>query len=182
VDDVRTCLAPLTESEWPRVEVELDRLVADVRRELRPPEPSNGPLPGGVGVARALELRFQGQNDALEVPLDGAASVAAVREAFLDRHRAEFGYATCEPVEVTAVRARLWVDEGAGWASPAAAAPPELELGETAFGPVLSRAALEPGRPVPGPAVLADELSTIVVWPGLSARADADANVWLERA
>ncbi|HEY1367566.1 MAG TPA: hydantoinase/oxoprolinase family protein [Gaiellaceae bacterium] len=182
VDDVRTCLAPLTESEWPRVEVELDRLVADVRRELRPPEPSNGLLPGGVGVARALELRFQGQNDALEVPLDGAASVAAVREAFLDRHRAEFGYATCEPVEVTAVRARLWVDEGAGWASPAAAAPPELELGETAFGPVLSRAALEPGRPVPGPAVLADELSTIVVWPGLSARADADANVWLERA
>jgi N-methylhydantoinase A len=171
VDDVRTCLAPLTEIEWPHVEAELDRLVSDVRRELRP---------GEVAAARALELRFVGQNDALEVPLDGALSVGAVREAFLVRHRAEFGYATDEPVEVTAVRARLWVDEGAAWARPAASAP-GLETGETAFGPVLSRAALEPGRRVHGPAVLADPLSTIVVWPGLAARADEDGNVWLER-
>jgi N-methylhydantoinase A/oxoprolinase/acetone carboxylase beta subunit len=47
---------------------------------------------------------------------------------------------------------------------------------------VLPRGGVEPGRPVEGPAVLADALSTVVVWPGLVARTDDDGNVWLERA
>src|SRR6266576_724049 len=53
------------------------------------------------------------------------------------------------------------------------------ELDETAFGPVLRRGAVEL---VEGPAVLADALSTVVVWPGQTARTDEDGNVWLERA
>ena len=35
---------------------------------------------------------------------------------------------------------------------------------------------------VAGPAVLADALSTVVVWPRQTARTDEDGNVWLERA
>ncbi len=174
VDDVRTVLADLDEAEWPRVEGELEDLVGELEAEL-------GDGGGGtVRALRSLELRYRGQNDALEVTLDGAASVPALAAAFHERHRAEYGYATDEPVEVTAVRARLWLDEGTGWAAPAPEAA-DLELGETSFGPVLGRAALEPGRRVAGPAVLADALSTVVVWPGLSARTDEDGNVWLER-
>jgi hypothetical protein len=30
--------------------------------------------------------------------------------------------------------------------------------------------------------VLADPLSTVVVWPGQAARTDEEGNVWLERA
>jgi N-methylhydantoinase A/oxoprolinase/acetone carboxylase beta subunit len=102
-----------------------------------------------------------------------------VRAAFHERHRSEFGYATEEQVEVTATRVRVWVDEGTSWVGSAPAERGDTELGETVFGPVLRRGAFER---VEGPAVLADSLSTIVVWPKQTARTDEDGNVWLERA
>jgi N-methylhydantoinase A len=172
-DDVRTFLAPLADAELPRVVGELERLVADAAAAIES-------APGAVRVVRALELRYRGQNDSLEVDVDGASSARTVRAAFDERHRSEFGYATDEPVEVTAVRARVWVDEGSEWAAaPPASAPGATELGDTAFGPVLRRAAVEH---VSGPAVLVDRLSTVVVWPGQEARVDGEGNVWLERA
>jgi N-methylhydantoinase A len=172
-DEVRTCLAPLAETELPRVVRELERLVADAAAAVDSGD-------GAVRVLRALELRYHGQNDSLEVGVDRASTVQSVRAAFDERHRREFGYTTGEPVEVTAVRARLWVDEGSDWAP----APPTVpagsrELGETSFGPVLRRGAVEH---VTGPAVLVDPLSTVVVWPGQTARTDENGNVWLERA
>ena len=171
VDDVRTVLAPLDDSAWPRVERELETLVGELEAGL-----DRGR--GALRIACSLELRYHEQNDSLEVAVDGAASPAGLRAAFAERHRSEFGYATDERVEVTAARARVWVDEGGSWV--AAEAPSgDAELGETPFGPVLRRGAVEL---VAGPAVLADELSTIVVWPGQRARTDDDGNVWLERA
>ncbi len=172
IDDVRTCLARLDEVDWPRVERELEGLVDEIAATLK-----NGL--GALRVARSLELRYRDQNDALEVGVDGESSPAALRAAFDERHRSEFGYATDEQVEVTAARARVWIDEGTGWAAPAPAARRDAELDETAFGPVLRRGAVEL---VEGPAVLADALSTVVVWPGQTARTDEDGNVWLERA
>jgi N-methylhydantoinase A len=172
IDDVRTCLARLDEADWPRIERELEGLVGEIAATLE-----NGH--GALRVARSLELRYRHQNDALEVAVNGVSSPAALRAAFHDRHRSEFGYATDEQVEVTAARARVWIDEGAGWAAPAPAPPGDVELGETVFGPVFRRGAVELAE---GPAVLADALSTVVVWPGQTARTDEDGNVWLERA
>ena len=171
-DDVRTCLALLSEADWPRVEQELDELVSDATAALEDGD-------GALRVARSLELRYRGQNDALQVDIDGATSPDHLRAAFQDRHRAEFGYTTDEPGEVTAVRARVWIDEGTAWARSAPAVEGDAELGETVFGPVLRRGLVEL---VEGPAVLADALSTIAVWPGQRARTDEDGNVWLERA
>jgi len=171
-DDVRTCLAPLDEAEWPRVEHELDDLVDDAAAALEGGD-------GTLRVARSLELRYRGQNDALEVDVHGATSPGSLRAAFQERHRSEFGYATDEPVEVTAARARVWIDEGAAWARSVPAAEGDAALGETVFGPVLRRGAVEL---VEGPAVLADALSTVVVWPGQRGRTDEDGNVWLEPA
>jgi N-methylhydantoinase A len=176
IEDVRTCLAVLGDDGWPRVETELERLVGEIVAAL-----ADGRDEGALRVARSLELRYRGQNEALEVAADGAP-VRALTRAFHDRHRAEFGYATEEPVEVTAVRARVWRDEGTEWARPVPGAPTGPRVDETSFGPVLARGAAEPGRRIAGPAVLADALSTIVVWPGQVARADGDGNVWLERA
>jgi N-methylhydantoinase A len=170
-DDVRTCLARLDDREWPRVTHELDALVADAAAAVGD---------GDVRVLRGVELRYRGQNDSLEVEVGGASSAQTIRAAFADRHRSEYGYATDEPVEVTAVRARVWVDEGSAWARSAAAeGGARGELGETAFGPVLRRGSAER---IEGPAVLADPLSTVVVWPGQAARTDEEGNVWLERA
>jgi N-methylhydantoinase A len=171
-DDVRTCLAPLDDEELPRVAGQLERLVDDATAAIADAQ-------GVVRVVRALELRYRGQNDSLEVELDGADSAQTVRASFDERHRGEFGYATEEPVEVTAVRARIWVDEGSEWTSAPLLPVGESELGETAFGPVMPRDSVEH---VTGPAVLVDPLSTVVVWPGQKARTDEDGNVWLERA
>jgi N-methylhydantoinase A len=169
-DDVRTCLARLDEAEWPRVMRELERLVDDAASAVGD---------GDVRVIRGVELRYRGQNDSLEVEVDSASSPKTLRAAFDERHRSEYGYATDERVEVTAVRARVWVDEGMEWArSPTSDGGEDAELGETTFGPVLRRGARER---VDGPAVLADPLSTVVVWPGQTARTDDDGNVWLER-
>ena len=171
-EDVRTCLASLDEAEWPRVEHELEDLVSETAAALEDGD-------GTLRVVRSLELRYRGQNDALEVRVDGATSPETLRAAFQERHQSEFGYATDEPVEVTAARARVWIDEGTAWAGSAPAAKGDAELGETVFGPVFRRGAVEL---VEGPAVLADTLSTVVVWPGQTARTDEDGNVWLERA
>lgn len=173
IEDVRTCLAVL--DDWPRVRAELERLVTEVVGALG--EDGDGAL----RVSRSLELRYRGQNEALEVAMDDTDSSTGVRDAFHERHLAEFGYATEEQVQVTAVRARVWRDEGTAWARAEPTPLPEVRIGETAFGPVLARGGVEPGRPVEGPAVLADALSTVVVWPGLVARTDDDGNVWLER-
>lgn len=173
IEDVRTCLAVL--DDWPRVRAELERLVTEVVGALG--EDGDGAL----RVSRSLELRYRGQNEALEVAMDDTDSSTGVRDAFHQRHLAEFGYATEEQVQVTAVRARVWRDEGTAWARAEPTPLPEVRIGETAFGPVLARGGVEPGRPVEGPAVLADALSTVVVWPGLVARTDDDGNVWLER-
>jgi N-methylhydantoinase A len=175
VDDVRTCLADLDDPGEQRARAELERLVHDVVATL-----SDEPEEGALRVARSLELRYRGQNEALEVPADGTTA-ETIAAAFHERHRAEFGYATDEPVEVTAVRARVWRDQGTEWAR-AVPAPTEIRVAETAFGQVLARGALEPGRRVRGPAVLADPLSTVVVWPGQVAWTDDDGTVWLERA
>jgi N-methylhydantoinase A len=173
VDDVRTCLAPLDNAAWPRVERELDGLVAELAASL------DGGR-GALRAARSLELRYRDQNDSLEVAVDGAASPADLRTAFEARHRSEFGYATNERVEVTAARARVWVAEAPSWpASRQVTNCHKDVLGETAFGPVLRRGAVDV---VAGPAVLADELSTVVVWPGQRARTADDGNVWLERS
>ena len=80
---------------------------------------------------------------------------------------------------MTAARARVWIDEGAAWARSVPAAEGDAALGDTIFGPVLRRGAVEL---VEGPAVLADALSTVVVWPGQRGRTDEDGNVWLEPA
>jgi N-methylhydantoinase A len=171
-DDVRTCLVPLDEAAWPRVEHELEDLAGEAAATV---ENGNGTL----RVARSLELRYRGQNDALEVAVEGASSPGTMHAAFHERHRSEFGYATDEQVEVTAARTRVWIDEGTAWARSATTVTGDAELGETVFGPVLRRGAVEQ---VVGPAVLADALSTVVVWPGQTARTDEDGNVWLERA
>ena len=74
-DDVRTCLSPLDEANWPRVEHELEDLVSEATAALEDGD-------GTLRVARSLELRYRGQNDALEVDIDGATSPDTLRAAF----------------------------------------------------------------------------------------------------
>jgi N-methylhydantoinase A len=141
-----------------------------------------------IMLGRSLDLRYAGQNYELEIPWDGG-DVVALRAAFEGRHRQLYGYATGESVECVNLRATARVAE-------ATAALPRLEprggsesSGEQpAFFPEtgmvtmrrFDRVALAPRRPVVGPALIEDEWSTTLVYPGQRCVADYHGNLMLE--
>jgi N-methylhydantoinase A len=151
---------------------------------------------GEVEARRAADMRYGEQVFEIGVHLDDIAwdspgLADRVREAFHRRHEALFTYAL-RGEEVVLVNARLAVvgrlpATSSPVAVPAAAppAPPRghrrvrLEQGE-AEAPVFAFAALAPDQPVPGPAIVESDTTTVLLLPGDAARMDARG--WLEVA
>ena len=140
-----------------------------------------------IALARSADLRYTGQNYELEVPWRSDAG--ALRDGFEARHRRLYGYATGESVECVNLRV-------VARARDASAALPELEprgdagpvgaqrawfpeTGEVRL-PLHDRAALVPQRPVAGPALIVDEWSTTLVYPGQRCAADRFGNLVIE--
>jgi len=142
-----------------------------------------------VLVTRSLDLRYTGQNYEITVPYQ-ASAVTALRLAFEECHRRLYGYATGESVEcvnlrVTArVETDVTVTVAAGTAK-GAAEPIRTrraffpEAGDVIL-PLYERSALGRGAIIEGPAVIEDEWSTIVVYPGQRATADHVGNLAIE--
>lgn len=155
-------------------------------------------------VEYALNLRYPGQNWSLTVPVaegagrapfDGIGDDVAVRAsaAFHARHRAEYGHdRPAEVPEITGVRLVLSAETaqpafGAGMRAPERAADPVgARLANLGNGfqetPVHHGPALEPGHHLEGPAIVEESFTTIVVYPGWSARLDDAGDYVLERA
>jgi N-methylhydantoinase A len=140
-----------------------------------------------IALARSADLRYTGQNYELEVPWRSDAG--ALRAGFEARHRRLYGYATGESVECVNLRV-------VARARDASAALPELEprgdagpvgaqrawfpeTGEVRL-PLHDRAALVPQRPVAGPALIVDEWSTTLVYPGQRCAPDRFGNLVIE--
>jgi N-methylhydantoinase A len=149
-----------------------------------------------------MDLRYVGQNYEIELPW--ARDPAGLRAAFEARHRQLYGYATGEGVECVNVRvvARLGAgvtphpgplpkgeretsrplprgERGAGEAAASIAGSQRAYFpatGEVAL-PRFDRATLPPGLVVRGPAMIEDEWSTIIVYPGQRAAADERGHV-----
>jgi 5-oxoprolinase (ATP-hydrolysing) len=136
---------------------------------------------------RTAELRWLGQDHAIEVPWREGAGIDGVREAFSARYRATFGYLPAgRDIEVVALRvAAASVEELPALAATAPGTPSDPSGAEEAeaprrrawFGgwleaPVVERAALAPGRVVAGPALVAEPHTTCVVPPGWRVEAD----------
>jgi N-methylhydantoinase A len=140
-----------------------------------------------IALERSADLRYSGQNYELEVPW--RAGPDALRAGFEARHRQLYGYATGESVEcvnlrVVARASGSWDDwpevspeprdpltgEGRAWFQ---------ETGEVAL-PRYDRSALPPGRTIAGPALIQDEWSTTIVYPGQRAAADRLGNLLIE--
>jgi len=147
-----------------------------------------GHAAGEVTLARGMDLRYVGQNYEIELPYRSDA--AALRGAFEARHRQLYGYATGESVECVNLRvvARLGeavVGPRSGSAAGGAAGLVGTQrayfpqTGEVAM-PRHDRATLAPGAVVSGPSVIEDEWSTIIVYPGQRAAADASGNLLLD--
>ncbi|MBO3747948.1 hydantoinase/oxoprolinase family protein [Streptosporangiaceae bacterium NEAU-GS5] len=193
-------------------------LEADIRRDLtRPyftsgddldPYAMSGALAGlalealeelaGQGVPRdrmsvehAVDMRYEGQDYTLTIPLRSAAEPSApgfaqaLAARFADAHTARYGHATPEaPVELVALRTTAL-----GALPRVAAAVPAAVEGAGAVRDVIFNGTAHP-TPIlrrdtlrgetPGPAVIVEETATTVVPPGCVARADAGGFLIIE--
>jgi N-methylhydantoinase A len=142
-----------------------------------------------VSVRRSLDIRYVGQNYELEIAW--APDTASVRAAFETRHRQLYGYATGESLECVNLRITASVPGVAMPAAPpAATAPAEVagrhlayfpETGEVSL-PRYERAALGSGQVISGPALIEDEWSTTLVYPGQRGLADSAGHLVIEVA
>ena len=149
--------------------------------------------PDAAGVARTLDLRYEGQSFELSVDMpDGdidEATLDTVAERFHERHERRYGYASPEePLELVTLRlqARGAVDPPR-LDPPAAGAEtaPVEERTATFEGtdhatPVYRRDDLTAGTTFDGPALVEGVESTTVVHPGQAVRVDNLGNLVVE--
>jgi N-methylhydantoinase A len=182
---VQTRLAPLDEHGLAAAREQLDELV---ERELA--TLAGGAHDGNVVVERHVELRYRSQNDELRVAWPEPADVDALRHRFGEVHHREFGYATDEEIEITAVGCRVTIADELRW--PGFRWPPsdgrreEVELrlavDRAVAAPVVGVDRLVEGEGIAGPALIGSPFASITVWEGQRATADEDGNVILEVA
>jgi N-methylhydantoinase A len=140
-----------------------------------------------VALERSCDLRYTGQN--YELAVAWGDDPGALRAAFEARHRQLYGYATGESVECVNLRVVARVMDTAvelPTFEPAESRPASgaqrawfAETGEIELRRH-PRAALAPGRPVVGPALIEDEWSTTLVYPGQRCAADRFGHLVIE--
>ena len=148
-----------------------------------------------VVVERRADLRFEGQEHTVTVELDagwGSGDVAALRDAFVSRHRRLYGHGDPDAVvELVTVRCRgvvlADVPRWPRWAVTSDAAPraerPVFfpEAGATVPTAIYDRDSLAVDQPVAGPAIVEEWTSTTLVPPGWTARTEPLGNLVLMR-
>jgi N-methylhydantoinase A len=141
-------------------------------------------------LARALDLRYEGQNYELSVPVPEETwtghSLEALRRRFLQAHDASYGFAAeGEPIQVVNLRLvargvaqppEIPRQKAAGPdPSAALAARRPVDLAEHGGGvecPIFDRSRLAAGNRLPGPAVVEQFDSTTLILPGQEALVD----------
>lgn len=196
-DAVRTVVGPLTE----------DRLATALAAAREAALAELGPHAAGAFTRGYAELRYQGQEHTLEIPVpdpfvpdDAAAGVPAervsrLREAFDRRCLEAYAFRLDAPLEVTSVRASAVARAGADicWAADpesghAAADGPSAAsrlvdldpYGGVTQVPVLARAELAVQAPVPGPCIVVEPAATTLVLPDQRVRRDDLGNLLIE--
>jgi N-methylhydantoinase A len=172
---------------------QLEALVADMVSNLGRRLARDGYDSGDITWRRSLDVRYVGQKYELEVPLsgdDGSVDFTQVREDFNRVHRMNFSYATGEALELVNVRVsavvptnhpdlpRLRAANGDG-AQVGERQAYFGELGEVTT-PVYNRDRLAAEQRLRGPAIVEDEWSTVVVYPGQTLAVDEYGNLLLE--
>jgi N-methylhydantoinase A len=186
VRTVRFDLAAVRPDAWETPFLEMERELADRLA-------ADGAETGRAIAQRTMDLRYRGQNYELEIAVAPALDASAIRQRFTERHRRRYGYETDEPVECVNLRASTIVPSGSAGMPVVAADPVSAEPSPAARrvffyeqgwrqAGVHARGGLQPGRRVSGPAVVEDEWSTVVVYPGQALRRDAAGLLWIEAA
>jgi N-methylhydantoinase A len=191
-EDVSTTRVLRLDDETMRSSVaELGSLGAEVVERLK----HLGFASDRVEVQRRADLRFEGQEHTVTVDLDaewGSGDAAALRAAFVARHRRLYGHGDPEAVvELVTVRCRGVVPaEEPRWprwtatsdATPRSERPVFFrEAGTTVPTAIYDRDSLAVHQPVVGPAVVEEWTSTTLVPPGWVARTEPWGNLVLAR-
>jgi N-methylhydantoinase A len=165
----------------------MEEAFLELERQCIEPLRDEGIGPDRIALVRSVDLRYTGQNYELEVGWE--PDLGALRAAFEARHRRLYGYATGESVECVNLRLTARVADAAVELppiEPVGALGPVgeqrayfRETGETAM-PRYLRAAFGEGRGVDGPALVEDDWSTTVVYPGQRCRGERFGNLVLE--
>ncbi|MET9342471.1 hydantoinase/oxoprolinase family protein [Nonomuraea sp. NPDC003804] len=159
--------------------------LADLERDALAALDGQGVPSGRRRVEHAVDMRYEGQDYTLTIPLRDAAEPAApgflraVAERYAEAHVSRYGHATPEaPVEFVMLRST-----GFGTFPRTATAPPAGEThppavrdvifdGRVHRTPVLRRSALD--GEIEGPAIVVEETATTVIPPGCLAAVDAN--------
>jgi N-methylhydantoinase A/oxoprolinase/acetone carboxylase beta subunit len=148
-----------------------------------------------VGVRRYAEMRYVGQSYELEVPIEGdidAGTIAALVDLFHEVHERVYRQRNSGAVEFVNLRTvhfaaapKLTLDPPQGGASWEAAATGTrriylAEAGAYVEAPVFQRASLPIETPRAGPFIVEQLDSTVVVFPGETARVEPNGNIILD--
>ncbi|GHJ38999.1 hydantoinase B/oxoprolinase family protein [Streptomyces sp. TS71-3] len=175
--------ARLEAAAMPGIRKTADDLEAAARDELRAEDVPDE----RIRVTRRAQLRYDGTDTALTVPLDDPD---AMTRAFEDRHRATYSFTLERPIVVEALSV-----EATGLSEPPdlsalarhSAAPAGTGTVTLHTGgawrevPLRRRDDLPPGEAVTGPAIIAEAGSTTVVDEGWQAAMNPDGHLIMER-
>ena len=161
----------------------LDTLMAPLRHQ--------GHGVDDIAIERTALVRYVGQSTAVEVPFADPLDLATLGRDFRQRHHEIYGYATDEHWEMQSLRLRTLVarrtkfgplDGSGGVPEPTGVGPCWFEPTTPHQTPRFDRDRLPMGVQIPGPAVVEDAWSTIIVPPGYVLRADAMGHLWIKEA
>ncbi|MBQ0771091.1 MAG: N-methylhydantoinase A [Parasphingorhabdus sp.] len=140
-----------------------------------------------MSFARAVDLRYQGQEYTINVPIERGSSVAAVLDLFHSLYERRYGHSQPETeTEIISIRlAATGSFEHSEGEAAFAPMPGEPQVGtrDVVFDgavhktPILKRDRLAPGKPMASPAIVEEESATSVVPPGYTITIDTFGNM-----
>jgi N-methylhydantoinase A len=172
-----------------RIDLErLDALRRAMENEAAHAFARDGYASGALEHLFTLDIRYQGQEASLSVPLPAEPTKPALRDAFFDMYRATYGYVSADRIESVAIRLSSLLASGrvldfAAMRDGVDGQPTTQEVRRAYFGkaigwvdtPVISRAAFRSAAS--GPFILESPDSTIVMPPGARAEPDTVGNI-----
>ncbi len=172
----------------------LDRELGEMESELRAALAADGVAATDIEIVAGLDCRYVGQGYELRVQLPAEPFTPAALDAFHTLHEQEYGHASHDPIEIvnlrmTALGKRATIEKlpvGSGTLDEALLGHADALFRadgalRTFTTPHYDRAKLPMDEAFPGPAIIFQRDTTIVVPPGWSARADAAGNLLLNR-
>ncbi len=182
-DYIRSRLTPFSVAS----PADIDSAFAELESRARADLLEEGFAASSIATARSLDMRYAGQGYEITLPcgnLGTGADMVALRRAFDDAHKRQFGHAAPdEPVEIVSWRVQStglvppvslsrYAPEGRALSDALRERRPVRLAGRTYDCPVYDRARLDVGLAIDGPAVIEQYDCTTVLEPGQRATVD----------